>query len=127
VVRIYQAKYMLLTTPVSITDISFAVGYNSVGSFTSHFTGSVSVPPSLFRQKAQNGDFTDPEPWTRRTALVGGRSPVSVAAGTATRAPISLRPRRTTDPPVLLALPDLEAGTARFRTIRGQADQHSSP
>jgi AraC family transcriptional regulator len=200
---------MLLTTPVSITDISFAVGYNSVGSFTSHFTGSVSVPPSLFRQKAQNGDSefpcpahdsspahgavhgtislpggyagtrvylgvfttafvqhqpadaavvdipadgrpssyylpnipkgkwfihavgvadsTDPEPWTRRTALVGGRSPVSVAAGTATRAPISLRPRRTTDPPVLLALPDLEAGTARFRTIRGQADQHSSP
>jgi hypothetical protein len=185
VVRIYQAKYMLLTTPVSITDISFAVGYNSVGSFTSHFTGSVSVPPSLFRQKAQNGDFEFPCPahdsspahgavhgtislpggyaGTRvylgafTTAFVqhqpadaavvdipaDGRPSsyylpnipkgkwfihaVGVAAGTATRAPISLRPRRTTDPPVLLALPDLEAGTTRFRTIRGQADQHSSP
>jgi AraC family transcriptional regulator len=61
-VRIYQAKHMLLTTPVSITDISFAVGYNGVGSFTSHFTGSVSVPLSLFRQKAQNGDFEFPCP-----------------------------------------------------------------
>lgn len=190
-VRIYQAKHMLMTTSVNITDISFSVGYNSVGSFTSHFTRSVGVSPTLFRRMARNGGFefpcpgqdsssahgaiqgiislsaayagarvylgaftsavveyrpadaavvdipaggqpspyrlpnvppgkwfihavgvadtTDPEPWTRRTALVGGHSRVSVTAGATTRATISLRPRRITDPPVLLALPDLEA------------------
>jgi len=193
-VRIYQAKHMLLTTPMSITDISFAVGYNSLGSFTNHFTCSVGVSPSLFRRTARNGGFefpcprqdwspvhgvvygtislpagyagarvylgtfktavveqppgaaavidvpadgrpcsyrltnvprgtwyihavgvadsTDPEPWTRRTALVGTHDPVSVAAGAASRATISLRPRRMTDPPVLLALPDLESRTS---------------
>jgi AraC family transcriptional regulator len=57
-------------------------------------------------------DSTDPEPWTRRTALVGVHHPVSVTGGAATRAAISLRPRRMTDPPVLLALPDLEAWMA---------------
>jgi len=201
-VRIYQAKHMLVATPVSITDISFAVGYNSVGSFTSHFTRSVGVSPAQFRRIAQNGGFefscpgqdsspahgavhgtislpgvyagaraylgafptavvqyrpaaavvvdiladgrpssyrlpnvprgkwfihavgvadsTDPEPWTRRTALVGRHSLVSVTAGTVTRAAISLRPRRMTDPPVLLALPDLEARTARSVPSEGR-------
>ena len=66
---------MLLTTPVSITDISFAVGYNSVGSFTSHFTGSVSVPPSLFRQKAQNGDFEFPVQMAYEAYSLAGTSP----------------------------------------------------
>jgi hypothetical protein len=191
-VRIYQAKYMLLTSSVSITDIAFSVGYNSVGSFTNYFTSSVGVSPSLFRRMARNGGFeiprpaqgpqpahgavrgtihlpdgyagarvylgafstpvvqyqpaavavidipadappspyrlrnvprgkwflhaigvadtTDPEPWTRRTAFVGEHTPVSVAPDSVASATISLRPRRITDPPVLLALPDLEGG-----------------
>jgi AraC family transcriptional regulator len=188
-VRIFQAKRMLLTSSANITDIAFAVGYNSVGSFTNYFTASVGVSPRRFRRMALEGGFgfpfpvagapahgavygtiavprgyagarvyvgafttpvvqhapaaavlvdvpddgrpslyhlppvprgkwfihavgvadsTDPEPWTRRTALVGVHHPVSVTGGAA-RAAISLRPRRMTDPPVLLALPDLEA------------------
>jgi AraC-like DNA-binding protein len=200
-VRIYQAKHMLLTTSANITDISFAVGYNSVGSFTNYFTSSVGVSPRLFRRIARDGGFgfpfptagassahgavcgtiglprgyagarvylgafttpvvqhqpaaavlvdipddgrpspyhvpcvprgrwfihavgvadsTDPEPWTRRTALVGGHNPVSVAGGTALAA-ISLRPRRMTDPPVLLALPDLEAWMAGSASSEGR-------
>jgi AraC family transcriptional regulator len=193
-VRIFQAKHMLLTTSVSITDIAFAVGYNSVGSFTNYFTASVGVSPRVFRRIALDGGFgfpfpvagaapahgavcgtvalprgyaggrvyvgafttpvvqhapaaavlvdvpddgrpspyqlpyvprgrwfvhavgvadsTDPEPWTRRTALAGAHHPVPVTGGGAARAAISLRPRRMTDPPVLLALPDLEAWMA---------------
>jgi len=190
-VRIYQARHLLLTTSISITDTSFAVGYNSVGSFTNYFTTSVGVSPRLFRRVARHGGFgfpcpaagtaageeavcgtislpagypgarvylgaftttvvqgqpaaasvidipddgrpvpyrlpnvpqgkwfihavgvagsTGPEPWARKTALVGTHNPVSVTAGTAARVTVSLRPRRITDPPVLLALPDLEA------------------
>lgn len=188
-VRIYQAKRMLLTTSMNITDISFAVGYSSLGSFTNHFTDSVGVSPGRFRRISQNGGFNvpqtypvscpldgtvagtvtmpsdyatarvylgafdtpimqrqpccatitdiepgqpvpyrlgrvpagtwfihaaavadtiDPEPWTRRSLLVGGHSAVTVTAGAAARAMISLRPRRPSDVPTLLALPDLE-------------------
>lgn len=193
-VRIFQAKRMLLTTPASITDIAFTVGYNSVGSFTNYFTASVGVSPRLFRRIARHGGFgfpfpalnaspahgtvcgtlalprgytggrvyvgafttgvvqhapaaavlvdvpdhgrpapyrlpyvprgrwfvhavgvadsIDPEPWTRRTALAGAYHPVCVTGGAVAQAPISLRPRRMTDPPVLLALPDLAAWMA---------------
>src|SRR5487761_1173615 len=56
-VRIYQAKRMLLSTSMTITDISFAVGYNSLGSFTNHFTDSVGVSPGRFRRISRNGGF----------------------------------------------------------------------
>jgi AraC family transcriptional regulator len=49
-VRIYQAKRLLATTTLSVTDISLAVGYNSLGSFTNHFTDSVGASPSRFRR-----------------------------------------------------------------------------
>jgi AraC family transcriptional regulator len=188
-VRIYQAKRMLATTSTNVTDISFAVGFNSLGSFTNHFTDSVGISPSRFRRLAQNGgveledllsdssssygvvtgtislsakyvgarvclgafntpivqrrpvaaivadvtsaepysyrltnipegewfihavavaDTVDPEPWTSRTLLVGGCGPVQVGAEIGTRAEISLRARRSTDLPILFALPDLE-------------------
>lgn len=56
-VRIYEAKRMLLSTSMTITDIAFAVGYNSLGSFTSHFTDSVGVSPGRFRHVSRNGGF----------------------------------------------------------------------
>lgn len=49
-VRIYQAKRMLLTTSASVADVSSAVGYSSLGSFTTHFTDSVGISPSRFRR-----------------------------------------------------------------------------
>src|SRR5581483_9542172 len=59
-VRIYQAKRMLQTTSMRITDVSLAVGYNSVGSFTNHFTRSVGVSPRRFRRISWNGGFGMP-------------------------------------------------------------------
>ena len=52
-VRIYQAKRMLLNTPLKVTDVSFAVGYNSLGSFTNHFTDSVGISPGRFRRASR--------------------------------------------------------------------------
>jgi len=169
-IRIYQAKRMLLNTGMNVTDIAFAVGYNSLGSFSNHFTDSVGISPGRFRRVSHTGgirpprssrpcrgwpvagtvrlsseyagalvylavfdtiepvpfelpdvpegnwfvqavavaDNADPEPWTRRTLLIGGSGPVTVADGTVLPGAIDLRPRKPTDLPILLALPDLE-------------------
>lgn len=193
-IRIYQAKRMLLNTRMNVTDIAFAVGYNSLGSFSNHFTDSVGLAPGRFRRISQRGgiglprlgrpssvphatltgtivfpqgysvgrvylgtfdtpivqrrpaaaviieppeaaspcsfeltgvphgtwflravavaDDTDPEPWTRRTLLVGGAGPVTIADDMVISAGIELRTRRPTDLPILLALPDLEPESA---------------
>ena len=50
-IRIYQAKRMLLNTRMNVTDIAFAVGYNSLGSFSNHFTDSVGLAPVNLNQK----------------------------------------------------------------------------
>lgn len=189
-IRIYQAKRLLLNTRMNVTEIAFAVGYNSLGSFSNHFTDSVGIAPGRFRRVSASGGFklprprrapsesqvsvtgtivfprgyacgriylgvfdtpivqrrpaadviidapvaavpssfqlagvpegtwfvravavadnTDPEPWTRRTLLVGGAGPVTVADDTVISARIELRARRPTDLPILLALPDFE-------------------
>jgi AraC-like DNA-binding protein len=64
---------------------------------------------SWFVHAVAVADSADPEPWTQRAQLVGGRGAVRVTAGGVAHAAISLRPRRPTDLPILLALPDLEA------------------
>jgi AraC family transcriptional regulator len=188
-VRIYQAKRLLLSTSMSITEISFAVGYNSLGSFTNYFTASVGVSPGRFRRMSRSGGFSlpsprpnpragygaiagtislpeghgnarvfvgafptpivqhppatavivdvpsdcpccyllpdipegrwfvhavgvadgiGPEPRLRRASLVGGHDPAAVIADSVTSAAVRLRPGRPADPPVLLALPELE-------------------
>jgi AraC family transcriptional regulator len=190
-VRIYQAKRMLVTSSLSVTDISLDVGYNSLGSFTNRFTESVGISPARFRRMSKNGiyelpnpppstsrflgtvegcvglprdyagarvyigafknpivqgqpvsativratapgqlvsyrltgvpagewfvqavavaDSSDPEPWTRRSLLVATHDCVSVRTDAITEADVYLRPRRPTDLPILLALPDLES------------------
>jgi AraC family transcriptional regulator len=192
-VRIYHAKRMILTTGMKITDVAFAVGYNSLGSFSNHFTASVSVSPGRFRRIMQNGGFgppalrqgrvisggtisgqlrfpaglararfyigvfdspivqrqpvsatmiearsadgptcyrlpdvpkgkwfvhavavadsADPEPWTRRVLLTGGTGQVTVPTCADINAAIGMRPRQSTDLPILLALPNLDIET----------------
>jgi AraC family transcriptional regulator len=189
--RIYQAKRMLATTSLSVTEISLSVGYNSLGSFTNRFTESVGVSPARFRRMSKGGkydipdaapgsfasrgtvtgsvglplgytagrvylgafktpiiqgrpgssvivevtppgravsyaladvpagewfiqavavaDTADPEPWTRRSTLLGAEGPVQVMAGTEIETAVRLRQRRMTDLPILLALPDIES------------------
>jgi AraC family transcriptional regulator len=58
-VRLHRAKTLLLTTTHSVTDISYMVGYNSLGTFTSRFTKSVGVAPVQFRRMS---GFTNPPP-----------------------------------------------------------------
>ena len=61
-VRIYQAKRLLVSTSLSVTDISLAIGYNSLGSFTNRFTESVGASPTRFRRMWGAGIHADPDP-----------------------------------------------------------------
>ncbi len=47
--RLEQAKGLLLTTDRSVTEICFAVGYDSVGTFTTRFTQLVGLSPGRIR------------------------------------------------------------------------------
>jgi hypothetical protein len=76
---------MLVTTSMNITDISYSVGYNSLGSFTNHFTDSVGISPGRFRPIARYGGFELPEPMPDSPGpLPGPDCPeaASVVAGT---------------------------------------------
>jgi AraC family transcriptional regulator len=47
--RLDRAKRLLVGTDLSITEICFEVGYNSLGTFTSRFNQLVGLSPSAFR------------------------------------------------------------------------------
>lgn len=54
-IRLYKAKNLLLETDMSVTDIAYDVGYNSLGTFISRFTRSVGISPARYRWLAQHG------------------------------------------------------------------------
>ncbi|MEV1026986.1 AraC family transcriptional regulator [Streptomyces sp. NPDC050264] len=54
-VRIHEARRLLEDTSMSVTDVSIAVGYNSLGSFTNAFTAAVGVPPGRLRRRLWDG------------------------------------------------------------------------
>ena len=70
--RLQAAKHLLLTTPLSVTDICFEVGYTSIGSFTSRFTHRVGLPPRLLRQRAQIFEPPTAEPAERYPTTFSG-------------------------------------------------------
>ena len=47
--RFEKAKELLLTTPASVTDICFEVGYDSLGTFSSRFKKLIGIGPAQFR------------------------------------------------------------------------------
>jgi len=47
--RIERAMALLRLTDLSVTDICFAVGCSSLGTFSTRFTELVGVPPSIYR------------------------------------------------------------------------------
>jgi AraC family transcriptional regulator len=51
--RIEAAKRILLTTTLSVTDVCYFVGYNSLGTFTTRFTQRVGLSPCHFRKLAE--------------------------------------------------------------------------
>ncbi|MFZ3560651.1 helix-turn-helix transcriptional regulator [Streptomyces sp. BH055] len=54
-IRIHEARRLIETTSMSVTDVSIAVGYNSLGSFTNAFTAGVGVSPGRLRRGLWDG------------------------------------------------------------------------
>lgn len=50
VMRLEAAKRLLLTTPLSVTEVCYEVGYSSLGTFTRRFTQSVGLTPCALRR-----------------------------------------------------------------------------
>jgi AraC family transcriptional regulator len=63
-IRLYRAKNLLQETSLSVTDIAYMVGYNSLGTFTTRFTRSVGVSPARFRALSHSGLPALPRPET---------------------------------------------------------------
>ncbi|MER7015287.1 AraC family transcriptional regulator [Saccharopolyspora sp. NPDC000359] len=59
-VRFHRAKQLLLGTSMSITDISYRVGYNSLGTFATRFAKCVGMAPGRYRHLARTGISTLP-------------------------------------------------------------------
>lgn len=98
-IRLTKAKQLLLETSLSVTEISYMVGYNSLGTFTSRFTRSVGVPPARYRALSHAGivslsSFSGPARGTQAGSVAGWvdvpetRMPVRVYVG-AFRDPIA--------------------------------------
>jgi transcriptional regulator GlxA family with amidase domain len=50
--RIERAMRLLRVGELSVTDVCFAVGCQSLGTFSTRFTELVGVPPSVYKQEA---------------------------------------------------------------------------
>jgi AraC-like DNA-binding protein len=50
--RIERAMALLRRGDLSVTEVCFAVGCSSLGTFSSRFTDLVGVPPSVYRRQA---------------------------------------------------------------------------
>ncbi|WP_165945720.1 helix-turn-helix transcriptional regulator [Micromonospora sp. KC606] len=57
--RLQRAKQLLVSTSLSVADVSLRVGYASVGTFSSRFTRSVGLSPTTYRRL---GGFTTQVP-----------------------------------------------------------------
>jgi AraC-like DNA-binding protein len=51
--RIERAMALLRLDALSVTEVCFAVGCSSLGTFSTRFTELVGVPPSVYRQQAR--------------------------------------------------------------------------
>jgi AraC-like DNA-binding protein len=75
--RLEHAKRLLLTTDQSITEVCYETGYSSLGTFTSHFTDLVGVPPRRWRQLREDMKISMEE----IASLVGAAKARSAEAG----------------------------------------------
>jgi AraC-like DNA-binding protein len=53
--RIERAMALLRRGDMSVTDVCFAVGSSSLGTFSTRFTELVGMPPSVYRREATHG------------------------------------------------------------------------
>jgi AraC-like DNA-binding protein len=52
--RIERAMALLRRGDLSVTDVCFAVGCSSLGTFSTRFTELVGMPPSVYRRQAEH-------------------------------------------------------------------------
>src|SRR5437868_7784170 len=88
--RFQVARHLLLTTPLSVTDICFEVGYTSIGSFTSRFTQRVGLSPRLLRKRAYAFEPLIVE-HAQRSPIMPYRMPMKNALLGRISAPVSFR------------------------------------
>lgn len=70
--RFVRAKELLLTSPASVTDICFEVGYGSLGTFSRRFKQIVGITPAEFRALPETVDrMYLGEPITRHARPTG--------------------------------------------------------
>ncbi|UKJ62855.1 helix-turn-helix transcriptional regulator [Cellulosimicrobium cellulans] len=81
--RIERAKALLRRGDLSVTDVCFAVGCSSLGTFSTRFTELVGVPPSVYRRRAAEADAESPAPAESRTAAAAPGTVHGAAPGTA--------------------------------------------
>lgn len=75
-IRLFKAKNLLLETDMSVTEVAYGVGYNSLGTFTSRFTRSVGVSPGRYRAMSLAGTHS-----LRDMAPVPGPGPHGEVSG----------------------------------------------
>lgn len=73
--RLQAAKRLLLTTSLSVIDVSFEAGYNSLGSFTTRFTQLVGIPPCRLRKLGSS--FKDMDQLLEKIPIPASSQPVS--------------------------------------------------
>ncbi|WP_159622464.1 helix-turn-helix transcriptional regulator [Ruania rhizosphaerae] len=58
--RVERAMALLRRGDLSVTEVCFAVGSSSLGTFSTRFTELVGIPPSEYRHRATDGDLDLP-------------------------------------------------------------------
>ena len=86
-VRLFEAKRLLLTTSLNVSDIVCSVGYSSVGTFTSRFSRAVGMTPTQYREPQVAELLVAISPTLRRlpplrTLRAAGRNCASLQTGT---------------------------------------------
>jgi AraC-like DNA-binding protein len=79
--RIERAMALLRRGDLSVTEVCFAVGYGSLGTFSTRFTELVGVPPSTYRREQARAAAGMPPCVARRVTrpVRNGEAPVTGA------------------------------------------------
>ncbi|GAA4735360.1 helix-turn-helix transcriptional regulator [Modestobacter marinus] len=84
--RIERAMTLLRRGDLSVTEVCFAVGCGSLGTFSTRFTELVGMPPSVYRERAARGSAGIPpclaKQATRPVRNREARAPVLALAST---------------------------------------------
>ena len=70
--RMMSAEHLLVTSDLSFTDITFRVGYASIGSFSARFKVVLGIPPSEYRRRRHptESPFSAVRPVRQRSVVV---------------------------------------------------------